>query len=573
MIRIKRDPREGYVYYENLGEIGSVEAWKKVKSKADDYFNQVRDTAYSEETVLDSVLYLRKLAYMERVSELKLLEDFLGTSEDTSKLLEKDLVRIMTENFEVRAEAERAYDMIEKDLEGGSDYRYNVPKLLHSYLLTAIEARLGKYTELELLVFLEEKKRDDNTFYKLIEESVDEAVENMIGAIDKNEDGFYSSDSQDVWNSILLFYKYVQDFRSRFVKTAYQQFGFREIEESIKGEWKEALLGPGMRKTKKKGNLLREKIRVAVQKKVTPTVSALVGGNLQEILAPVLAQLGVNKGALTTNFKMQDWVTKGLDSIDVVTVISEFGATIELEMLDAPAKNKRDAAAKYSAFFNEMKKHQKAHILYQSTKLYGLGKAKFEGSRQVKGFRGFAGSSINFQSATDLLNAVGYDQAEALLQKINQTAIGAMYRGEMTVMRKNAGELMARYIAHFLFDDWEQIGVQVDGGPNVIRYFNLSNFIIPLSVLLYRLSDALEGAYLEIKGSDPTAYVDVRFNVPKIKYTGYEDEGGLGDGVFLVDSERRWKEQVKHAQKSTVNVTFLKNFRTFLTNDLKDLFK
>lgn len=571
--RIPKPASKGYIYYKNLGLIGNTEEgsnyWFAIKQSAQSYFDKVEGTR-TRKNFGSIVRYLRQMAATERASEIRLLVEYLGMDAvEAEKLLGKDLVAIMTENFSLRSEAEMIHKMVNNDLASGSDQKYYVPKLIHSYLLSTLYDKLDSMTDIAITKLIEGDLDLGSDWQKFLEEVFDETMKRLFLAVQQDEK-FYSQESRDTWNAILNFYMKAEDAKKRIGKTLYEGFGFKEIRNLILGDWREAIAGKAMSQGEV-ADYYRANIRSKGKEKINSKVSNIVAGFLQEELQPIIKELTRSYGKVNTKYKMQTSVMPNRESTDVVVVLSKLSAKVELEMLQATTQDKQAAANKYNAFMDEMRKHQDAHILYESTKLYGLGKAEVNEKKKTRGFTGFSGGGVNFKGAINMLNSIGYPHAEAFLNKVAQTAEGAIYGSEASVIRKNASTTLAQYIAFFLFDDWDQIKKPTEGGPNVIHYFNLSNYIIPLSYLLEKFADALDAVDRGMQdGGNPFSYVNVRFDIPKIMFDEY------GEGKYettIAASNERWEKQMRAAKQFTIYIDFLRNFRELISGDLQKIFE
>jgi hypothetical protein len=74
-------------------------------------------------------------------------------------------------------------------------------------------------------------------------------------------------------------------------------------------------------------------------------------------------------------------------------------------------------------------------------------------------------------------------------------------------------KLLAQDVAYMLFDDFTTIG-NVSSSGNAIHVMNLNGIMMPLSVFLSMLADAIES----VKEEDLRRLVNVSINAPAILY-------------------------------------------------------
>jgi hypothetical protein len=153
---------------------------------------------------------------------------------------------------------------------------------------------------------------------------------------------------------------------------------------------------------------------------------------------------------------------------------------------------------------------QETAITYESTKKYHLGST----------FHGFKGTTFGYFDAVTMLNRIdlranGHD-VEGFLNKIMNTASGALLENEKS-FREEARLTLALAVAHFLFDDWDDIGRNMASATTTgVHVFRLSDILVPLSYLLLSMAQALRSSIAEAR-----SVASIRFNFPKILYPTY----------------------------------------------------
>lgn len=559
--RAKKPARNGYIFYDNLGtdELGEFynrAYWQDVRTEAESYFSQVEGSAPSLNS--DTVQYLRNMADTERKKELALLSDYLGcTVKPQEGILEAELINILTENLSIKTEADKVLNIIRDDLRNGSDWIYYAPKLTGHYIWKEVEKVIDKIPPraIEEIMVDGRPALFNAEWSRLVEPAVERGLENFLRATGEDVGG-RGKESASTWNEILGLYNQIEDFRKRFVGTAYEKFGLKNISRVIMKDWREAYL----KEFGSNGDVaeyFRTKISGDVKQRMNAKgLGNIVGGFLLEDLSLLKKDLGLSKNNhfVSLDVKVNSNIAPSRESIDITTVLARVDTKVEMDILSRGTEGKEDAFRKHEAFLQAMNQHQGSSIIYESTKLYGMG----------DGFRGFRGSSFNFPAAIAMLNTIGYPHAEALLNKLNQTARGAIYQKNAADIRRNAAGTLSQYIAYFLFDDWKSIGKDPKGGANTIHVFNLSYIIVPLSWLLYKLADAMEESLDQLKAGRYSAvnpYVRIRFDISDTLFSYPADDKSVEA------SELRWKEQQLAAQKSVVHVDFLENFKKLIQAD------
>ena len=127
--------------------------------------------------------------------------------------------------------------------------------------------------------------------------------------------------------------------------------------------------------------------------------------------------------------------------------------------------------------------------------------------------------------------------------------------------REKLSEAMATDFAMMMFDDYQTIGdFRGRKGAKVIHIMNLDNIMIPLSVFLTMLANAVERAETDVDD-----FVKVVLMTPEIEFKDYDAQSKW---QFDNDesSSSAWTFQRGEALKKTrISVNFFKEFRDFIT--------
>lgn len=186
-------------------------------------------------------------------------------------------------------------------------------------------------------------------------------------------------------------------------------------------------------------------------------------------------------------------------------------------------------------------------IVYSSDKNYTLN----------EDFSGYDAGSLGTSAESFLSNIYKNSSSmNTLIGAIQQLGEGAMMQGQ----RAEFEELLAQDMAYMLFDDYSTIG-QVSTGGQAIHIMNLNGIMMPMSVILTLLADAIDS--LETFGSDSVRrIVSVHINAPAILYPYQEDQ----NAAHPDDSMAAWNEQRQHALKNTkISASFLKSFKDIIS--------
>ena len=199
-------------------------------------------------------------------------------------------------------------------------------------------------------------------------------------------------------------------------------------------------------------------------------------------------------------------------------------------------------------------------IIYESTKAYSLGKS-------FEDYGGFHGTSWHAKELDTLLTDLNLtvDSGINLTTLLLNTAPYAIASDKKNEIEKT----LARNVAYFLFDDYKTIGNAFGTTHNAIHIFNLSHIYVPLSYLLYRISNALANA-------ERNLYNEVRFNLTYPSSLYHDQIPGFQPARERTwyHSNRRWRAEQKNMWDGfKLEISFLQNFKNLLKGDLNILVK
>ena len=172
-----------------------------------------------------------------------------------------------------------------------------------------------------------------------------------------------------------------------------------------------------------------------------------------------------------------------------------------------------------------------------------------------------AGTAISAQSYYDVTRKVNKN-ARTFVGLMLNTIQGAIMGTDAA--REDLSKAMATDIAVMLFDDYQTIGdFRKQTGPKAIHIMNLGNIMVPLSVFLTMLANAVERAETDVDD-----FVKVVITTPEIEFKDYAaQKAWMANPTEGYDKKSAWSYQRDEALKKTrVSVNFLKEFRAFITS-------
>lgn len=199
----------------------------------------------------------------------------------------------------------------------------------------------------------------------------------------------------------------------------------------------------------------------------------------------------------------------------------------------------------FSDLGEKISKLNKGFIVYSSDKNYTLN----------KDFSGF--SSGNAERVEAFLDRAykNSDSLNTLLGTINQLGKGAMLENQEAAFEK----LIAQDVAYMLFDDYTTIG-EADMGGRSIHVMNLNGIMIPLSMILTLLADAIDAAYDNERFVKRIVNVDIK--VPPIEFKEKTDQQAWEEAH---PGQNAWDYQRQEVlRKSYIHSKFLSSFKSIV---------
>lgn len=229
---------------------------------------------------------------------------------------------------------------------------------------------------------------------------------------------------------------------------------------------------------------------------------------------------------------------------DNILTINVDPAIIEEALMNAGANRDENIRA-LTELGTKLSNLDDGFIIYSSDKNYSFN----------KNFSGYSAGSVGANAESFLSNVYKNSSSmNTLIGAIQQLGDGAMMEGQ----RAEFEELLAQDMAYMLFDDFSTIG-QVSSGGQAIHIMNLNGIMMPMSVILTALADAIDS--LETSGPEGIRrIVSVNIKAPAILWddpNGQDKQNAAHPGNPMA----AWNEQRQYALDNTkITAAFLRSF-------------
>lgn len=234
--------------------------------------------------------------------------------------------------------------------------------------------------------------------------------------------------------------------------------------------------------------------------------------------------------------------SKGIKADNILTL--SINPAIVADALEQAGANRDENIKALSALGAKLSNLEEGFIVYSSDKNYSLN----------ANFKGFDVGSTG-TSAANFLNNVyqSNNSVSTLIGAIQQLGKGAMLEGRKAEFEK----LLAQDVAYMLFDDFTTIGTVSTGG-NAVHVMNLNGVMMPMSVFLSLLADAIES----VTEDEIRKIVSVSINAPAILYPTQDSQ----NAAYPNNPHAAWEYQRQFAMDNTkITAKFLKDFKSFIT--------
>lgn len=555
---------EGYIFYDNLGEIGDNEAyryyWQQTGEGAKLHFSHLNLLNQEDTKIISN---LNAMANAERAKELKLLTKYFGMSSDNRWEKETDYGRIipaMNKVLNIEASFDRLVARLRAWKSGESNAIASRGTNIASLFGPKLEARLN--TEIPNF-FNSEMNTLFNVangpalvaakFKAMVKKTMDEELDKLMSMRAE-----VVGNEEHIWLGAIEAMNQIKGFRSDFQADFFSRYGFSDLESVIQSATRDMGTFEGTRQ--KIENLYEstsELVMVKGKKKARGGIKANLGsmsiaGFVEEYIGQAFTAVGATSSKantfsadkiLTFRSKVSAFTT------DVITIL-------DADLTSYTAFNPKNIKSKETAERAMMKFHadvlsgmKDATVIYENTKKYNLG----------DNFEGFDGGTRNISSISLILNKIGYSDTDRLIGALKNSGAGTIDFDGKAELQERVSKELAMAIAYFLFDDLDTIGEIAAGQANAIHVFRLSGAVIPLSFFLKTISEAMSTTIRK----DINKVVKVSFKIPGVKYTYPQED------TSPRASKERWEAQrAEMDSNAQVSIDFLANFKDLLLSTL-----
>lgn len=511
-----RTDAPSWVYYKNLKET-HPSFYELVNSRFTSNFGE---QGYNDKCA-ETANKLSVMAAAERNKEIALLNSTFGTNIEVN-LSEpasvKNFVKTFQELMEFKGIAERAKQRL-----FAKEKHISIAPFLNDYFTRALKNDVNDNLDTYVLQ-LNNGQQSFMSFFKgrlsiILEKAAENlANSNNLKGQDDSGKGYYEFFTE-LLNRPQMLNQFFQDINkdTNFSSLAEQVYNSLNADRT--------------------GKALKEAM---TKKEATTTSKFIEGGRVQEILKTYAINLLMQLKVPNVSFSATQVGGQGArpDMIMEVGLNIPTGA-IEEEFEKMINASREEARAAAKRIMERLEKADNGFLVYTNMKNYGLdSKTHFKGTENMK-----------LQQYFDLLSDI--QSPKKIAQFV--TAIMNTLGGAIAEDQKNQiSSLIAQDLAYFLFDDYEAIGNQMPVGAQTIHLFVLSDFYVPLSLLLQLLADSFSDIM-----SDPKKYGDI---------TIYSGDIAYPDGPWGIE---QWRTQRAMAlNEIELGIRFFRNFTSWIQEQL-----
>lgn len=307
----------------------------------------------------------------------------------------------------------------------------------------------------------------------------------------------------------------------------YKAYQLDSLKESLSKEVK-------VKDNKIYANDIRPKVKKIVSKQIHPrgglSLEAIESATFSMVASGIKGGSSIHSGS------------KGIKADNILTL--SIDPSIVVDTLEQAGANREENIKALSELGRKLSNLNEGFIVYSSDKNWTLN----------DGFKGFDVGSTGVNAASFLNNVYQADNSvSTLIGAIQQLGKGAMLEGRKAEFEK----LLAQDVAYMLFDDFTTIGTVSTGG-NAIHVMNLNGIMMPMSVFLSMLADAIES----VTEDEIRKLVNVTISAPPILWETQEDQ----NAAYPDNPHAAWEHQRQSAMDNTkITAKFLKDFKSFVT--------
>lgn len=497
----------------------------------------------------------RRMAEYEKEKELALLREVFGQelTVDLDKPQDaKMLIDALNSTLNIKEVYERNLEMLELSTGG----RKSVISFFPTYFIQAWNDRWEEIYEATIKTFSSGKRITlEEALQREINSRLDsitaDAIERMFQA-EPEMKAMRGEDSKhrDAYKQLLNAFQTMPRYRNELIERIRSIYKIDELSKAISEDIKD------------KGHLTKQKIEKKLKASPNTPIQFQTGkrGGLTleviehltfELIGDVLEAKGISAKALHSGnigyMKNDNMLFVGIDT----NRIDDWLEDIAINNKGSSRKENIDRMRKLHELVENL---DEGFLVYSSDKNYTLNKD----FRDKFGFP--AGSSISMNSFYEATRNVNKN-AKTFVGLVVNTIEGAIMGNDSA--REKLSEAMATDFAMMMFDDYQTLGdFRGKKGAKVIHIMNLDNIMIPLSVFLTMLANAVERAETDVDD-----FVKVVITTPEIEFKNYEEQKKwMANPTKGYDKKSAWTFQRDEAlRKTRISVNFFKEFRDFIT--------
>lgn len=497
----------------------------------------------------------RRMAEYEKEKELALLREVFGQelTVDLDKPQDaKMLIDALNSTLNIKEVYERNLEMLELSTGG----RKSVISFFPTYFIQAWNDRWEEIYEATIKTFSSGKRITlEEALQREIDSRLDsitaDAIERMFQA-EPEMKAMRGEDSKhrDAYKQLLNAFQTMPRYRNELIEQIRSIYKIDELSKAISEDIKD------------KGHLTKQKIEKKLKTSPSTPIQFQTGkrGGLTleaiehltfELVGDALEAKGISAKALHSGnigyMKNDNMLFVGIDT----SRIDDWLEDIAINNKGSSRKENIDRMRKLHELVENL---DEGFLVYSSDKNYTLNKD----FRDKFGFP--AGSSISMNSFYEATRNVNKN-AKTFVGLVVNTIEGAIMGSDSA--REKLSEAMATDFAMMMFDDYQTLGdFRGKKGAKVIHIMNLDNIMIPLSVFLTMLANAVERAETDVDD-----FVKVVITTPEIEFKNYEEQKKwMANPTKGYDKKSAWTFQRDEAlRKTRISVNFFKEFRDFIT--------
>ena len=566
---IKRyNAKDGYLFYKNLGEIGSQYYWAAIRNNALHYFDQVEMSSVYGDDLNAIADQLEALGAAELANEKQALRDFFGCDINVDRTNYEVLIRAMNEALNIKEIWTRVIDSVESNsYNRGANFAAIYGDTLYTDIGNSIGAFLQspEFEELLFKAFGEGDTNAETTIEEKITKIIYDTMDKTLTRVMKMPSKKGAKDSP--YSAVLEAINATNDFRQTFKERFFSMYGFDEFSAELAQKWSASQAGV-KDDAKKYAKALRKQVRTEYKSKLKTGqggFSQQIAGYIAEEFAKAVTLAAAQNKSLKVDSRTTAELGATAASTDLVSIMQKEVADISISVstaFDTTVNDQDFISQKGKAYvaMNRMIEQMKTNmdnalIVNESTKKYHLG----------DNFHGFKGTTYSYTAAVEMLNHIdlrgnGHD-IQGFLNKIMNTRPGALLAGRSDIISE-ARHTLSTAVAHFLFDDWDTIGVDMaNASVNVIHVFRLSDIVVPLSYVLLSMAQAMRKSYEEASRIAGVHFTSIRTPIAYNDYP-YED-------TSIKASHERWQDQRnRQIEEFSIQISFLEDFKKIVSTYL-----